>query len=158
MSFDPPPGAAPAGLAGQARHSRHRILVPGVRRAHRSSPALRTVRPTGLLVAACVGLACGLYDLRTGRSDTMALFLGGAAFLQALIVPAGAVPRAIVMGLSIPAVYFGAHLLDVIIPYPPMPHYAVSVAALVPALAGTLLGLGVRKLLPRGGPARRSRI
>lgn len=88
----------------------------------------------------------------------MGLFLGGAAFIMALIVPAGAVPRAIVMGLSIPAVYFVANLLDVTIPYPPMPHYAVTIAALVPAMAGTLLGLGVRKLLPSGGPVRRTRV
>jgi hypothetical protein len=131
--------------------------VPGGRRAHRSSP-VRTLRPAGLLFAACIGIASGLYDLQTGRSDTMGLFLGGAAFIMALIVPAGAVPRAIVMGLSIPAVYFVANLLDVTIPYPPMPHYAVTIAALVPAMAGTLLGLGVRKLLPSGGPVRRTRV
>jgi hypothetical protein len=116
------------------------------------------VRPAGLLFAAGIGLACGLYDLQTGRSDTMALFLGGGAFILALIVPVGAVPRAIVMGLSIPAVYFLATLLDVTIPYPPMPHWAVSIAALVPAMAGTLLGLAVRKLMPSDGPARRTRI
>lgn len=131
--------------------------MPGGRRAHRSSP-VRTLRPAGLLFAACIGIASGLYDLQTGRSDTMGLFLGGAAFIMALIVPAGAVPRAIVMGLSIPAVYFVANLLDVTIPYPPMPHYAVTIAALVPAMAGTLLGLGVRKLLPSGGPVRRTRV
>ncbi len=131
--------------------------MPGGRRAHRSSP-VRTLRPAGLLFAACIGIASGLYDLQTGRSDTMGLFLGGAAFIMALIVPAGAVPRAIVMGLSIPAVYFVANVLDVTIPYPPMPHYAVTIAALVPAMAGTLLGLGVRKLLPSGGPVRRTRV
>lgn len=131
--------------------------MPGGRRAHRSSP-VRTLRPAGLLFAACIGIASGLYDLQTGRSDTMGLFLGGAAFIMALIVPAGAVPRAIVMGLSIPAVYFVANVLDVTIPYPPMPHYAVTIAALVPAMAGTLLGLAVRKLLPSGGPVRRTRV
>jgi uncharacterized SAM-binding protein YcdF (DUF218 family) len=119
---------------------------------------VRTVRPAGLLLAAAIGIGCGLYDLQTGRSDSMALFLGGAASILAVIVPVGAVPRAIVMGLSIPAVYFVATLLDLTIPYPPMPHYAVSVAALVPALAGTLLGLAIRKLLPSGGPPRRSRV
>jgi hypothetical protein len=62
------------------------------------------------------------------------------------------------MGLSIPVVYFCADLLGVTIPYPPAPHYAVTIAALVPALAGTLLGLGLRKLLPGGGPARRTRV
>ena len=157
MSLDPPSTVAPARLAGQGRHARHRVLVPGGRRAHRSSP-VRAFRPAGLLLAACVGAVCGLYDLQTGRSDMMALYLGGAALIIALIVPTGAVPRAIVMGLSIPAVYFIATLLDVTIPYPPMPHYLVTVAALVPALAGTLLGLAVRKLLPSGGPARRTRL
>jgi hypothetical protein len=142
---------------GRARHAKHRVLVPGGRRAHRASP-VRTLRPAGILLAAAIGIACGIYDLQTGRSDTMALFLGGAALILGLIVPVGAVPRAIVMGLSIPAVYFVANLLDLTIPYPPMPHYAVSIVALVPALAGTLLGLALRKLLPSGGPPRRTRI
>lgn len=131
-------------------------MLPGGRKAHRAGGS-RALRPVGLLLAAGLGIGCGLYDLHTGRSDTMALFLGGATFILAVIVPAGAVPRAIVMGLSIPAVYLVATLLDVTIPYPPTPHYAVTIAALVPALAGALLGLAVRKLLPTGEPARRTR-
>ena len=157
MAFDPPSPTATTRTAEQSRRARHNVLLPGGRRPHRTSSS-KPLRPFGLLFAACLGVACGLYDLHTGRSDTMALFLGGAAFILALIVPMGAVPRAIVMGLSIPLVYLVANQLDVTIPYPPMPHYAVMIAALIPALAGTLLGLAVRKLLPSGGPARRTRV
>ncbi|HEU4828298.1 MAG TPA: hypothetical protein VFT04_03810 [Gemmatimonadales bacterium] len=133
------------------------MLLPGGRKPHRSASA-PPLRPAGFLLAAAIGVACGIYDLHTGRSDTMALFLGGAALVLALIVPAGAVPRAIVMGLSIPAVYLAATLLDLTIPFPPTPHYAVTIVALVPALAGALLGLAVRKLIPSSGPPRRTRL
>ena len=118
---------------------------------------MRPFRPVGILLAACIGIACGIYDLHTGRSDTMALFLGAAGLMLAVVAPTGAVPRALVLGLSIPLVYFVATLLDLTIPFPPAPHYIVTVVALVPALAGTLLGLGLRRLLPTGGPARRAR-
>jgi hypothetical protein len=131
--------------------------VPAGRRTHRSAPA-RPLRLIGLFLAACVGVACGVFDLHTGRSDTMALFLGGACLLTAVIAPAGAVLRAIVAALSVPLVYFIATLLDLTIPYPPTPHYAVTVVALVPALAGTLIGLALRRLLPSGGPTRRARL
>jgi hypothetical protein len=133
------------------------VLVPEGRRTHRSAPA-RPLRPVGIVLAACIGVACGIYDLHTGRSDSMALFLGAGGFLLAVVAPAGAVPRALVMGLSIPLVYFVATRLDLTIPFPPAPHYIVTVVALIPALAGTLLGLGLRRLLPTGGPARRARL
>jgi hypothetical protein len=133
-------------MSGRTTHRGERVLVPKGRRAHRAAPQ-RTLRPAGLLLAACIGVACGIFDLHAG-----------AAFVLALILPAGAVPRAIVMGLSIPAVYFAATLLDITIPFPPLPHFAVTIVALVPALAGTLLGLALRRLIPSGGPTRRARL
>lgn len=157
LSSEPPSSIAPARLSGRSLRPKHPVLLPGGRKPHRSSSS-RPFRPAGFLLAACLGVACGIYDLHTGRSDTMALFLGGAALILAVLLPSGAVPRAIVMGLSIPAVYLAATLLGLAIPYPPTPHYAVMIVALVPALAGALLGLAVRKLLPSGGPPRRTRL
>ena len=144
-------------MSGGTSRRGERVLVPKGRRAHRAAPQ-RTLRPGGLLLAACIGVACGIFDLHTGRSDTTGLMLAGAAFLLALVLPAGAVPRAIVMGVSIPAVYLAATLLDLTIPFPHSPHFAVTIIALVPALAGTLLGLALRRLLPSGGPTRRARL
>ena len=140
MSLDPPSSSAFARIPEHSGRARHNVLLPGGRRSHRTGSP-KPFRPGGLLLAAALGISCGVYDLHTGRSDTMALFLGGAAFIMAVIVPGGAVPRAVVMGLSIPLVYFAAHQLDLTIPYPPTPHYAVMIAALVPALAGALLGV-----------------
>ena len=153
----PTQSIAPARLSGKSRRAARRVLMPQGRRAQRARPTspATALRAFGLLAAAILGIACGIFDLRTGRSETTALLLGGAAMLFALGSPLGAVPRAVVLGACIPLVYFVATLLDLTIPYPPVPHYAATAIAVVPALAGALLGLALRHLVPDRGPRRR---
>lgn len=148
----PPSSIAPARLSGKSWHLGHQVLMPEGRRAHRAKP-VRRISGT-LLLAAVIGIGCGVFDLMTGRSDTTGLFVATAGFALALMVPSGAVARAVIMGVSIPLVYFVATLLEIDFPYPPTPHYLATIIALVPALAGTLFGLGVRRLASGGTNSR----
>jgi hypothetical protein len=130
--------------------------MPQGRRVQRPRAARPRVVP-GIVVAAAVGIVCGVRDLQTGQDMTTALLLGAAAAVSALILPTGAVPRAIALALGVPFVYLVATLFGLTIPYPPAPHWIVTIAVLVPALAGALLGLALRRLGPSPGGRRRVR-
>ncbi|HEX6644181.1 MAG TPA: hypothetical protein VF037_05865 [Gemmatimonadales bacterium] len=132
------------------------MLMPKGRRVQRPRGARPRAHP-GTVIALLAGIACGIRDLQTGQDMTTALLLGGAATISAVLSAAGAVPRAIALALGVPLVYFVASLLGITIPYPPAPHWIVTIALLVPALAGALLGLAVRRLIPTPGGRRRVR-
>ncbi len=99
---------------------------------------MRTVM-FGLAVVA--GVLCGLYDLESGRTLITALLVAGAAFVLAVVRPSSAWMTAILVALGVPAVYLWATLAHRAILYPPSPHIAATLLALLPALGAALLGV-----------------
>ncbi|HEU5050992.1 MAG TPA: hypothetical protein VFU00_11740 [Gemmatimonadales bacterium] len=144
----PSPTIAPARLSGKTWHRGHRVLMPRGGRSYRLITEQR-IRLPGLLGAAgaaVVGIACGLFDLRTGRSDTTAFIVGVAAMASALLAVNGAIARAVIIAAGIPLVYAVATILQLSIPFPPDPNLLATIVVIVPALAGALLGVAVRRL------------
>lgn len=111
------------------------------------------IRSLLLLAALALGLCAGLIDVRSTGIVPVSLVLGVAAFALALIRPANAWLYALLMGLSVPLVHVLAPSLGVTEVSPPHPNVAATLLAIVPALAGALLGIFTRSALV-GSPRR----
>lgn len=99
----------------------------------------------GLAVVA--GVLCGLYDLGSGRTLITALLVAGAAFVLAVVRPSSAWMTAVLVALGVPAVYLWATLAQRAIPYPPSPHIAATLLALLPAVGAALLGVFLHRIV-----------
>ena len=99
----------------------------------------------GLAVVA--GVLCGLYDLGSGRTMITALLVAVAAFVLAIVRPSSAWMTAILVALGVPAVYLWATIANRAIPYPPSPHIAATLLALLPAVGAALIGVFLHRLV-----------
>jgi hypothetical protein len=99
----------------------------------------------GLAVVA--GVLCGLYDLESGRTLITALLVAAAAFVLAVVRPSSAWMTAVLVALGVPAVYLWASLAQRAIPYPPSPHIAATLLALLPAVGAALLGVFLHRIV-----------
>lgn len=135
--------------------SNHRVLLPGghSRRAPRPNRGRGLVRILFLLLAVALGVLAGLFALQGGDLRRIVIFVAAAAFVLAALRPPFAWTSAIVIALGIPGVYLVAMAAGAPIARPPEPNVAVTLLALLPALAGALLALFLRRLLgsePKG--------
>lgn len=144
----PSPTIAPARLSGKTWHRGHRVLMPRGGRSYRlvTEQRIRLPNLAGAAGAAVIGIICGLFDFRTGRGDTTAFMVGVTAMASALLSLNGAIARAVIIAAGIPLVYAVATILQLPIPFPPDPNLLATVVLLVPALAGALLGVAIRRL------------
>ena len=108
-------------------------------------------------LAVVAGVLCGLYDLESGRTMITALLVATAAFVLALVRPSSAWMTAVLVALGVPAVYLWATIAERAIPYPPSPHIAATLLALLPAVGAALLGVFFHRLVigERGATAPR---
>lgn len=98
-------------------------------------------------LAVVAGVLCGLYDLQSGRTAITALLIAVAAFVLALVRPSSAWMTAVLVALGVPAVYLWATVAQRAIPYPPSPHIAATLLALLPAVGAALLGVFLHRLV-----------
>ena len=98
-------------------------------------------------LAAIAGVLCGWYDLGSGRTLITALLVAAAAFVLAVLRPSSAWMTAVLVALGVPAVYLWATLAQRAIPYPPSPHIAATLLALLPAVGAALLGLFLHRIV-----------
>ena len=102
------------------------------------------MRIAGLAVALLAGVGCGLHYFARGDFTGTALYLAGIAFVLALLVPSWAMSLADAEALGVPLAYGGMLLAGANVAFPPQPHVAATLLALLPTLAGAMLGLGIR--------------
>ncbi len=99
----------------------------------------------GLAVVA--GVLCGLYDLGSGRTLITALLVAAASFTLAIVRPSSAWMTAVLVALGVPAVYLWATAAQRAIPYPPSPHVAATLLALLPAVGAALVGVFLHRIV-----------
>lgn len=135
------------------------VMVPEGRRARRPAGSWRglIMRVLYFLFALLAGVACGLYHMRTGHTLVTALALGGVSLALAGVKPAWGLTSAVAVALGVPVAYLGASFLGVAIPFPPSPHFAATLLALLPAVSGALVGLFLRRAVA-GDPTRPTRV
>ena len=92
-----------------------------------------------------IGSTIGLADLRAEQLQTPGALLFSAAFVLAAWHPEGAWRRGVVLGLSVPMAHAIAHLTGATLPYT-ISNPILTLAAIVPAMMGTGIGMGVARL------------
>jgi hypothetical protein len=92
-----------------------------------------------------IGSTIGLSDLRSQELQTPAALLFSAAFVLAAWQPDGAWRRGMVLGLSVPLAHAVAHVTGTTLPYT-ISNPMLTIAAIVPAMMGTGIGMGVSRL------------
>lgn len=140
-----PPILAPASRVGNARRP-HRLVVPQGRRVYRARErqGLSPVRLAAIAAAVAIGAALGVRYFVSGNFGGTALYLGSAALLASVLAPASAIALAVAGGLGVPLAYGGMRLLGASVAFPPEPTAAATLLALLPTLAGAMIGLGIR--------------
>ncbi len=93
------------------------------------------------------GTGIGFFNVGTGNTLVTAVLLAAAAFLLAVLRPAFAWMSATLVGLGVPAAYLWATIAGAVIDYPPQPNLAATLLALLPAVAGALVALALRRVL-----------
>jgi hypothetical protein len=137
------------------------VMLPQGRRPRRSRGAGKglLMRVLYFVLAVLAGVACGLYQMRTGHTAGTAVALVVVALVLAALWPAWGLSSAVGAALGVPAAYLGASIAGAAIPFPPSPHFAATLIAFLPAVSGALLGLLIRRLLTGdASQARRVRL
>ena len=145
MPSRPAPILAPASRVGNARRP-HGVVVPRGRRVYRpyDRPELSAARIAAAGVALAAGVGCGVYYFTRGQFGTTALYLAGVALVAALIAPAWAMSLAVAEAIGVPLAYGVLLVVGAHIAFPPSPHFAATLLALLPTLTGAMFGLGLR--------------
>src|SRR3954467_1088700 len=99
-----------------------------------------------VLVAVAFGSLVGFSDLRAEEMQPAVLLILSFAALLGAAFPEGAWRRGLLLGLSVPVAHVIAGLTGTVLPYP-VPHFADTFYALIPALAGSYVGGGLRPLV-----------
>jgi hypothetical protein len=98
------------------------------------------------LLTVAFGTLAGIPDLAAADVQPAALLILSFGAVIGAAYPDGAWRRALMLGLSVPLAHVVAQVTGTVLPYP-VPHFADTFLALVPAFVGTFLGVGVRRLL-----------
>lgn len=98
-----------------------------------------------LVLSVLVGSTIGLADFRAEELQTPGALLFSAAFVLAAWHPEGAWRRGMILGLSVPMAHAIAHLTGATLPYT-ISNPLLTLAAIVPAMMGTGIGMGVARL------------
>ena len=99
-----------------------------------------------LLLTVAYGSALGYTDLWAEEVQPAALLLLSFAAVLGAAYPEQAWRRGLMLGLSVPVAHVIAQLTGTALPYT-VPRLADAFLALIPAMVGTYLGVGVRRLV-----------
>lgn len=108
-----------------------------------------------VVVTIALGTLVGYTDLRAEEVQPAALMLATFGAVLGGAYPEGAWRRALMLGLSVPVAHLVSQYTGRVLPYP-VPHFADTFLALIPAFVGTYLGVGLRRVVapikeqPRG--------
>ncbi len=98
-----------------------------------------------LLLTVAAGVFAGVTDLRSAEVQGPVAVLFAAAFFLAAWHPDGAWRRGLMLGLSVPLAHLVAHLSGRVLPYS-VEHPVSTLLAIIPAMLGTMVGMGVSRL------------
>lgn len=98
-----------------------------------------------LLLTVAAGVVAGVADVRSEDVQGPVAVLFAAAFFLAAWHPDGAWRRGLMLGLSVPMAHVVSHLSGHALPYSVDPP-AFTLLAVVPAMLGTFVGVGVSRL------------
>ena len=99
-----------------------------------------------LLLTVAFGTLVGYTDLRPEEVQPAALLILSFAVVLGAAFPDGAWRRGLLLGLSVPVAHVIAQLTGRALPYP-LPRFADTFLALSPALVGSYLGVGLRRIV-----------
>jgi hypothetical protein len=99
-----------------------------------------------VLVTVAFGTLVGYTNLRAEEVQPAVLLILSFAVLLGAAYPEGAWRRGLLLGLSVPVAHVIAGLTGTVLPYP-VPRFADTFYALIPALVGSYLGVGLRRLV-----------
>ena len=108
-----------------------------------------------VLVTVALGTAVGYTDLRAEEIQPAVLMIVSFGAVLGAAYPEGAWRRALMLGLSVPLAHLVSHYTGHVLPYP-MPRFADTFLALIPAFVGSYIGVGLRRVVapvkehPRG--------
>lgn len=98
-----------------------------------------------LLLTVAFGTLIGYSDLRAEEMEPAAMLLSFAVLLGAAY-PESAWRRGLLLGLSVPVAHVISILTGTVLPYP-VPGFVDGFLALIPAMVGTYLGVGLRRIV-----------
>ncbi len=99
-----------------------------------------------ILLAIAVGLVAGWIDMRIRTDDALpsVILIGAPCLLFALIWPGRAWRWGLLIGGGVPFLHFAGAALGYRAAYPVQPNLFASFIALLPAMAASYLGAGIR--------------
>lgn len=108
-----------------------------------------------LVAAFAIGLAIGWIDLRVKTDDNLpsVVLIASPSLLFGLLWPRRAWRWGILIGTGVPFWHFAAAALGIHAPYPVEPNLFATFLALIPALAASYLGAGIRSWTGTRPPA-----
>ena len=107
------------------------------------------------VVTIAIGTLVGYTDLRTEEVQPVVLMIVTFGAVMGAAYPDGAWRRALMLGLSVPLAHLVAQYTGRVLPYP-IPRFADTFLALIPAFVGTYVGVALRRVVapakeqPRG--------
>jgi hypothetical protein len=107
-----------------------------------------------LLLTVAAGVIAGVTDLRSTDVQGPVGVLFAAAFFLAAWHPDGAWRRGLMLGLSVPLAHLVAHLTGQTLPYS-VENPITTLLAVVPAMLGTVVGVGVSRLRQPESPRKK---
>ena len=99
-----------------------------------------------LLITVAFGTLVGYPELRGEEVQPAVLLILSFAALLGAAYPEGAWRRGLLLGLSVPVAHVIAQLTGTVLPYP-LPRFADTFLAIIPAIVGSYLGVGLRRLV-----------
>ena len=99
-----------------------------------------------LLLTVAFGSLVGYTDVRAQEVQPAGLLILSFATLLGAAFPDGAWRRGLLLGLSVPVAHVLSQLTGTVLPYP-VPHFADTFLALIPAMVGSYLGVGLRRIV-----------
>jgi hypothetical protein len=107
-----------------------------------------------LLLTVAAGVLVGVTDLHSAEVQGPVAVIFSAGFFLAAWHPDGAWRRGLMLGASVPIAHLIARLTHQTLPYT-VDHPASTLLAFVPAMLGTIVGVGVSRLRQPDGSAKK---
>jgi hypothetical protein len=134
-------------MTSPSPHPENNLKSPdSVARAARGDPMPGRSTLALILLAIAIGLAEGWIDMRIRTDDALpsVILVGAPCLLFALIWPRHAWRWGLLIGGGIPLCHFAGAALGYRAAYPAQPNLFASFIALLPAMAASYLGAGIR--------------
>lgn len=99
-----------------------------------------------LLLTVTFGTLVGYPSVGADEVQPVVVLLASFAALLGAAFPDGAWRRGLLLGLSVPLAHAVSELTGTVLPYP-LPRFADTFLALIPAMVGSYVGVGLRRIV-----------